>query len=112
MLKNFLIVLVLIFPTVAAATSLSVANARVTTVQVYETTDNSTSVWIHLNGSSRVGPNPVNASVTCELWTNDRNVHSIALSALVSGNKVTVSYVDRGQGTYWCQVQTFAISSE
>lgn len=95
----------------ASATSLVVTDATVTKVQAYETTDNSVNVWIHLNGDPRVGPNPVNTSVTCELWTYDKIVHATALAALMAGKKVTVTYVNRGEGTYWCKVSNFAINA-
>jgi len=88
---------------------LYVSNATVTRVQVYETTGDDVNVWIHLNGNSRVGPNPVNANETCELWTNDKAVHSTALAALMSGKKVGVSYVDRGEGTNWCKVRHLSV---
>jgi len=94
-----------------AANDLTVTNATVTKVQAYETTDDSISVWIHLNENSRVGPNPSNSSNTCELWTHDKTVHSIVLAALMSGKKVTVSYIDRGEGTYWCNVRHLSVSS-
>ena len=42
---------------------------KVTKVQVYHRLDNSVRVWLHFNGSSRIGPNPDNPSVTCEAWT-------------------------------------------
>lgn len=93
------------------AANLSITNAVVTRVQVYETTDNSTNVWIHLNGDGRVGPNPVNTSNTCELWTYDKGVHTTALTALMSGKKVEVTYTDRGEGTYWCKVVNFSVLS-
>lgn len=95
----------------AYATDLTVSDVSVTKVQVYETSDGSTKVWIHLNGNSRVGPNPVNPSTTCELWTNNDAVYSTALSAMMSGKKVSVSYVDRGEGSYWCTVRHFSIKS-
>lgn len=95
----------------AVAADLTVTDATVTKVQAYETPDDSVNVWIHLNGNSHIGPNPVNSNATCELWTNDKVVHSTALTALISGKKVTVNYVDRGEGTYWCKVRSFAVGS-
>ncbi|NQY65878.1 MAG: hypothetical protein HRT38_19760 [Alteromonadaceae bacterium] len=68
-------------------------------------------MWIHLNGNLRVGPNPVNPNETCELWTKNQTVYSTALAALMSGKKVTVVYVDRGEGTFWCKVRSFAVNS-
>lgn len=60
----------------AFSADLMVTDATVTKLQVYETSNDTTSVWIHLNGNSRVGPNPVNSAYTCELWTYDRSVHA------------------------------------
>lgn len=112
MIRRILIFLMLIAVAgFSVAGELSVTNATVTKVQVYETTNDATSVWIHLNGNSRVGPNPSNHSNTCELWTNSNSVYSAALSALIAGKKVTVYYVDRGEGTYWCKVRNFAVSA-
>lgn len=98
-----------IFSSSLHATELTVTDALVTKVQVYETSDNSTVVWLHLNGSGIVGPNPANPSQNCELWTNSTLVHSTALAALMAGKKVTVRYVDRGEGTYWCKVRDLSI---
>ncbi|UTW44712.1 hypothetical protein KFE80_09935 [bacterium SCSIO 12696] len=95
----------------SSASTLNVTNATVTRVQAYETTDNSTNVWIHLNGNGRVGPNPINTGTTCELWTNNKTVYSTALAALMSGKKVEVYYADRGEGTLWCKVVNFSILS-
>ena len=109
MLKKLLFIALLTFANMSFAADLTVSGAKVTRVQVYETTDDSTNVWIHLNGNSRVGPNPDNTSTTCELWTNNKTVYSTALSAFMSGKKVTVSYVDRGDGTYWCKVRHLSV---
>lgn len=109
MLKRILFLFLLSFN--LSANSLTIENAVVTKVQVYESTNNNVSAWIFLNGNGRVGKNPINQNYTCELWTNDKSVHSTALAALIAKNKVSVSYVDRGEGTYWCKVQSFAISS-
>lgn len=95
-----------------SAQQLTVSNATVTAVQAYESAGDAARVWIYLNGSSRVGPNPVNQSVTCELWTNNKVVHSTALAALMSGKKVRVVYEDRGEGTYWCKVYSFRITAD
>src|SRR5262245_19822639 len=92
----------------AAADSRSVANARITRVQTYENS-NTPSVWIHLNGSSRVGPNPANSGVTCELWTTDKTVYTTALAAMLADKPVDVTYVDNSNGSYWCKVQVLAI---
>lgn len=102
----------MVVPTISmAADYLTVSNAVVTAVQVYERPDDSVMVWLHLNGSGRVGPNPVNAQETCELWTKDKAVHATALAALMSGKKVTVRYADRGEGTCWCNVVDFTITA-
>ena len=98
-----------IFSSSIHATDLTVTDALVTKVQVYETSNDTVSVWLHLNGSSRVGPNPANLSNTCELWTNDKTVHSTALAALMAGKKVTVRYIDRGEGTHWCKVKDLSV---
>lgn len=94
------------------AAELTVSTAQVSRVQVYETTDGSTSVWLWLNGGSRVGPNPTNSSVTCELWTNSKGVHASALAAMLSGKKVDVTYLDNSNGSYWCKVKALAVLNE
>lgn len=94
------------------ASPLTVNNATVTKVRVYETADNGTTAWIHLNNKSNVGPNPANTSNECELWTNNQSVYSAALAALMSGNKVDVSYRDRGEGTYWCNVRSLSVNGQ
>jgi len=99
------------FSSVVISADLTLTDATVTRVQVYETSDDSLSVWLHLNGNTRVGPNPANENNTCELWTHDKTVHSIALAALMSGKKVTVKYKDRGEGTYWCDVVHLSVHS-
>lgn len=96
----------------SVAAELTVLAAQVSKVRVYETTDGSTSVWLWLNGNARVGPNPTNASVTCELWTNSKSVHATALAAMLSGKKVDVTYLDRGEGSYWCKVEALAVVGE
>lgn len=95
----------------AQAEMLTVFDASVTKVQVYETGNDTANVWLHLNGSSTVGPNPVNPSTNCELWTNDKLVHSTALAALMAGKKVTVRYRDRGEGTMWCKVYDLSVTA-
>jgi hypothetical protein len=92
----------------AFADPLSVTGARVTRVQTYET-GNTPNVWIQLNGSSRVGPNPTNPAVTCELWSTDKMVVATALSALLADKRVDVTYVDNSNGSFWCKVQALAI---
>lgn len=94
-----------------AQASLTVMDATVTKVQVYETADDSVNVWLHLNGNTKVGPNPANQTQMCELWTNDQTVYATALSALMSGKKVDVRYIDRGEGTFWCNVRDFAVKA-
>lgn len=96
----------------AFSAELTVTDATVTKVQVYETSNDTTNVWIHLNGNSRVGPNPENSTYTCELWTYNSSVHATALSAMMSGKKVSVVYRDRGEGTYWCKVYNFSITNQ
>jgi hypothetical protein len=95
-----------------SAAELTVSAAQVSRVQVYETTDGSTSVWLWLNGNGRVGPNPANASLTCELWTSSKAVHASALAAMLSGKKIDVTYLDNSNGSYWCKVKTLAVVSE
>jgi len=90
------------------ADPLSVSGARVTRVVVYET-GNTPTVWIHLNGNSRVGPNPTNTGVTCELWSNDKTVHATALAAMLADKLVDVTYVDNSSGSFWCKVQALSI---
>ncbi|MFL0801184.1 MAG: hypothetical protein K6L80_12085 [Agarilytica sp.] len=109
MIKYFLLVAIVAFSIPAFSADLVVNNATVTRVQVYEKTDDTVQVWLHLNGNSRVGPNPDNPVETCELWTYDKSVYSSALAALMSGKKVSVTYVDRGEGTYWCNVRHFSV---
>lgn len=96
----------------SVAEDLSLSAARVSRVQVYETADESTRVWLWLNGSSRVGPNPTNASVTCELWTTSKAVHATALAAMLSGKRVDVTYSDNSNGSFWCKVTNLAIVGE
>jgi hypothetical protein len=96
------------FSSLSIADGLSVSNAHVTRVQAYET-GNTPNVWIHLNGNPRVGPNPTNAGVTCELWTNDKTVYATALAAMLADRQVDVTYVDNSNGSYWCKVQALAI---
>jgi hypothetical protein len=93
----------------ASAVDLSVSGAQVTRVQVYETSNNTAQVWIHLNGTGRVGPNPTNGSVTCELWTYDKTVHATALTAMLTGKRVDVTYVDNSNGSFYCKVHALAI---
>jgi len=103
--KKIIFTLLIVFASdLLVANSLNVYGATVTRVQVYETSDDSVSVWIFLNGLGRVGPNPVNQSFTCELY-------SAALAASMSGKKVDVTYVDNGSGTYWCDVRNFSITN-
>ncbi len=111
MFKKLLLLASLVLPVVSTAADLTVSNVTITKVQVYETADESVNVWLHVNGSSRIGPNPENSNETCELWTNDSTVYSTALAALMSGKKVTIRYVDRGEGTYWCIVKDLAVNS-
>jgi hypothetical protein len=94
--------------TAALADPLTVTAARVTRVQTYESTSNP-NVWLHLNGNSRIGPNPNNAAVTCELWTNDKTVIATALAAMLADRRVDVTYVDNSSGSFWCKVQSLAI---
>ncbi|MDM3871232.1 hypothetical protein QSV34_07670 [Porticoccus sp. W117] len=104
--------LALFMPNFVSAAELTVVEKKVTKVQVYERNDGTVSAWIHLDGNSRIGPNPDNPNTTCELWTYDKAVHATALAALLSGKKVTVRYVDRGEGTYWCKVKDLSIISD
>ena len=96
----------------SSAAELTVSTAQVSRVQVYETTDGSTNVWLWLNGNGRIGPNPTNSSVTCELWTNSKAVHASALAAMLSGKKVDVTYLDSSNGSYWCKVKTLSVVNE
>jgi hypothetical protein len=96
------------FSATSVADPLTVTSARITRLQVYET-GNNPNVWIYLNGNSRVGSNPANPGVTCELWTNDKTVHATALAAMLAGKAVDISYVDNSNGSFWCKVQSLAI---
>jgi len=96
----------------SSAAELTVSSAQVTRVQVYETTDGSTNVWLWLNGNGRIGPNPTNSSVTCELWTYSKAVHASALAAMLSGKKIDVTYLDNSSGSYWCKVGTLSVVNE
>lgn len=109
--KILYVAALLLIPMFAMSNSITVTDKLVTKVQVYEMSGDSVNVWLHLDNNPRVGPNPVNASETCELWTNDKTVYSTALAAFMSGKKVSVRYVDRGEGTYWCKVNSFSVSS-
>jgi len=98
-----------LFSISAIGANLTITNAKVTAIKIYETTDDSLNIWIMLDGNSRVGPNPDNPSVTCELWSHDKAIHSTALAALMAGKNVTVRYVDRGDKSYWCNVKDLTI---
>jgi hypothetical protein len=108
---KFFTFMALLISSQSSANSLVIENVTVTKIQVYESTNDSVNAWIFLNGNGRVGVNPKNNSYTCELWTNDKSVHATALAALLAKNKVSVSYVDRGEGTYWCKVESLGISA-
>ncbi|NOU52143.1 hypothetical protein HG263_16560 [Pseudoalteromonas sp. JBTF-M23] len=84
--------------------------ATISSMKVYETPDDTVNVWINVNGSSRIGPNPDNPSVTCELWTNSKLVHSSALAALMGEKKVNIWYVDRGDKSHWCKVKVLEVT--
>jgi hypothetical protein len=103
-----LLVGLLCVSTLSLANALSVSGARVSRLQAYETGANP-HAWIHLNGNSRVGPNPANPGVTCELWTDDKTVYSTVLAAMLAGKLIDVSYIDRGDASFWCKVQSIAI---
>ena len=111
MKKILIFIIFYFFCNSVIASKLTITDAHVTSVRVYETDDDKVNVWLFINGSSRIGPNPSNKSVTCELWTHDKIVHSTALAALMSGNKVTIQYQDRGDKSYWCRVVNLTINS-
>ena len=67
---------------------------------------------LFINDNSRVGPNPANPSVNCELWTADKLVYSTALAALMSSKKVTVRYVDSGSASVYCDVDYLRVSAD
>lgn len=110
-MKALLLSLFLVFSaTPLVAAELTISNAKITSIKAYETSDESVNVWLYINGNGRVGNNPDNSAVTCELWTHDKVVHSTALAALMSGNKVAVTYVDRGDQSHWCNVKNLTLS--
>ena len=96
----------------SAQATLGVSAAIVSRVITYDGAAGTTQVWIWLNSNSRVGPNPANASVTCELWTFNRNIHATALTAMLSGKKVDVQYADNSSGSFWCKVQSISLLNE
>lgn len=99
------IVLLAMSSTTMAANRLLVEGAKVTSVRSYETTDGTTNVYLSINGQGRIGPNPDVPSVNCELWTNSKNVFSIALAAKSSGQKVNIDYVAAGTSDAFCKVR-------
>lgn len=107
--KYILICFLLFQSSSAFATEGVIKNALVTDIGIYESTDDSLFVWIYLNGSSRPVNNPSNELYTCELWVLNKTIYLTALSALLSSKKVTISYRDRGEGTYWCIVHSLFI---
>lgn len=109
MKKYILMCLLLAQGSIAFATEGVIENALVTDIGFYETADNSVFAWIYLNGSSRPVTNPVNEQYVCELWTHNKTIYLTALSAQLSSKKVTVSYRDRGEGTYWCNINSLFI---
>ncbi len=97
--------LILMFPTVAKAADGVVNDGLITLVRAYETSDGSTSVFLGVNGRRRVGPNPDEPAVDCELWTNSEQVYSLALTAKTSAQRVNVRYVPRGENKEFCTVR-------
>ncbi|HEY0923544.1 hypothetical protein [Rheinheimera pacifica] len=110
-MSRIAVILIFLFVVNVSAQTLTLQNANITGVQTYATPDDSVSVWLHVNGDGRVGPNPNNPSKTCELWTHDKTVYSTALAAAMSGKKVTITYKDRGEGTYWCDTVNLVVHS-
>lgn len=109
-MKILFTILLIASPLQLLANHLYVTTATVTEVRAYETSDGSTNVFIGVNNNSRVGPNPNNTSVNCELWTFSKDVLSIALTAKASGQKVKISYVPREDtGDEFCKVRSFAL---
>ncbi|MBE0368707.1 hypothetical protein PAUR_a2378 [Pseudoalteromonas aurantia 208] len=37
-------------------------------------------------------------------------VYSTALAAFMANKKVTIGYVDRGEGTHWCKVRDLSVN--
>ena len=104
-----LLVLLVVTPTLVFAVDGNVSQGEVTTVRAYETGDDSTSVFIGINGQSRVGPNPEATGTNCELWTYSRNVLSVALVAKSSGQKVNIAYVANGSNPAFCKVRYMSL---
>lgn len=103
------LVLLAVIPALVFAVDGNVSQGKVTKVRVYETGDDSTSVFIGINGLSRVGPNPEATGTNCELWTNSRNVLSVALIAKSSGQKVDIAYVANGSNPAFCKVRYLSL---
>lgn len=82
----------------------------VTYVAAYETTDDSTRIFIRINGSQRVGPNPDYPDTNCELWTYTKDVYSLALTAKSTGQKVNIAYVANGDNHAYCKVRYIALT--
>ena len=92
--------------------TLVVSDAKISRVQPYATQDDSVSARLFVNNSSRIGPNPDDTSVNCELWTYDKTVYSAAMSALLSGSRVIIRYVARGDDVNFCRVDYMGVFSE
>ncbi|WP_125720449.1 hypothetical protein [Pseudoalteromonas rubra] len=108
-MKNVIFMLVLLISCDVLSSERLVSNASVTSLKVYETNDDSVNVWMIINGHGRIGPNPENPEVTCELWTKSSSVHGSALAALMGKKKVNIWYVDRGDKSYWCKVKVLEV---
>ncbi|TMP38419.1 hypothetical protein [Pseudoalteromonas rubra] len=108
-MKNVFFMLFLLIACDVLSAERLVSNASVTSLKVYETNDDSVRVWMHINGSARIGPNPENPEVTCELWTNSSLVHGSALAALMGKKKVNIWYADRGEKSHWCKVKVLEV---
>ncbi|KAF7781527.1 hypothetical protein PRUB_b0778 [Pseudoalteromonas rubra] len=108
-MKSVFFILLLVFNSNVLSADRLVSNANVTSLKVYETNDDSVNVWMVINGSGRIGPNPDNPAVTCELWTKSSSVHGAALAALMSKKKVNIWYVDRGDKSHWCKVKLLEV---
>ncbi len=109
MKSNYLLAILALWLIGGNASALTVSNVNITDIRVYVGANDYINVWYVIDGNSRVGENPSNSAFTCELWSDSKSVHATALAAMLAGKEVTIDYVDRGEGTYWCLVNIIVV---